>query len=126
MNDMENINNIPSKSSLSKLGVSAIGYAAGGLFLFLLNIFSRFRVFGLIIGGLVCLIGIGSLMSKDPADKKAGFIITAAGALTILSEARIPFLTAISGTLLSIGAVGLLALGIVNGIKFLIGLKKRS
>jgi hypothetical protein len=126
MSDMENINNIPSTSILSKLGISAVGYTAGGIFLFLLNIFSRFRVFGLIIGGIVCLVGIGSLMSKDRADKKAGVLITAAGALTILSKAGIPFLTAISGTLLSIGAVGLLVLGIINGIKFFIGLKKRS
>jgi hypothetical protein len=124
--DVEKIDDIPSTSSLTKLGISAIGYAAGGIFLFLLNIFARFRVFGLIIGGIVCLVGIGSLMSKDPADRKAGFLITAAGALTILSKAKIPFLTAISGTLLSIGAIGLLALGIVNGIKFFIGLKKRS
>jgi len=128
MNDfeIERKDEIPSTSSLSKLGISAIGYAAGGVFLFLLNIFARFKVFGLIIGGIVCLIGIGSLMSKDPADRKAGFLITAAGALTILSKARIPFLTAISGTLLSIGAIGLLALGVINAIKFFIGLKKRS
>jgi len=124
--DPERIDNIPSTSSLSKLGITAISYIAGGIFLFLLNIFTRFRVFGLIIGGIVCLVGIGSLMSKDPTDKKAGLLITIAGALTMLSKAKIPFLTAISGTLLSIGAVGLLALGIINGIKFLIGLKKRS
>jgi len=126
MYDIERKDDIPSTSSLSKLGITAISYIAGGVFLFLLNIFARFRVFGLIIGGIVCLVGIGSLMSNDPTDKKAGLLITAAGALTILSKARIPYITTISGTLLSIGAVGLLALGIINGIKFLIGLKKRS
>lgn len=126
MNDIEKKDDIPSASSLSKLGISAIGYAAGGIFLILLNIFAGLKVFGLIIGGLICLIGIGSLMSKDPTDRKAGFLITAAGGLTILSKARIPFLTTVSGTILSIGAVGLLALGIINGIKFFIGLKKRS
>jgi len=124
--DVEKIDDIPSTSSLTKLGISAIGYAAGGIFLLLLNVISKFRVFGLIIGGVVCLIGIGSLMSKDQADRKAGFLITAAGALTILSKAGISFLKVISGTLLTIGAIGLLALGIVNGIKFFIGLKKRS
>jgi len=126
MYDIERKDEIPSASSLSKLGITAIGYTAAGVFLFFLNIFSRFRVFGLIIGGIVCLVGIGSLMSKDPTDKKAGLLITLAGALTLLSKAKIPFLTAVSGTLLSIGAVGLLAIGIINGIKFLIGLKKRS
>jgi len=126
IDNYEKKDDIPSTTSLSKLGISAVGYTAGGIFLILLNGFARSGVFGLIIGGIVCLLGIGSLMSKDPADRKAGYLITAAGALTILSKARIPFLTAISGTLLGIGAIGLLALGIINGIKFFIGLKKRS
>jgi len=124
MND--NIENIPSTSSLSKLGISAIGYAAGGIFLLILNMLARFRGLGLIVGGVVCLVGIGSLLSKDPADKKAGIIITVAGALAVLSKAGIPAITAVSSTLLSIGAIGLLVLGILNGIKFLVGLKKRS
>ncbi|WP_461245802.1 hypothetical protein [Treponema sp. R6D11] len=126
MDEVENINDIPSTSSLSKLGITAISYIAGGIFLFLLNIISKFRVFGLVVGGIVCLVGIGSLFSKDPADKRAGLLITTVGALTILSKSRITFLVAVCGTLLSIGSVGLLVLGIINGIKFLIGLKKRS
>jgi hypothetical protein len=126
MNDIEKKDNIPSRSSLSKLGVTAVGYAAGGIFLFLLQFFAGMRGLGLVVGAAVCLLGIGSFTSKDPADKKAGAIITAAGALTILSRVGIPAVKALSGTLLSIGAVGLLALGIINGIKFLIGLKKRS
>jgi len=126
MNDIEKRDDFPSTSKLSKLGITAIGYTAGGIFLFLLNIAARLRGLGLVIGGLVCLVGIASLMSKDPADKKAGIVITAAGALTVLSKTNIPVITTISGTLLSIGAIGLLALGIWRGIKFFIGLKKRS
>jgi len=126
MNEIKKRDNIPSTSSLSKLGVTAVAYTAGGIFLFVLNAIARLRWLGLIAGGIVCLIGLGSFLSKDPADKKAGFIITAAGALTVLSKSGIPLITAVSSTLLSIGAVGLLALGIWNGIKFFIGLKKRS
>jgi len=126
MDDVENINDIPSTSSLTKLGITAISYIAGGIFLFLLNFISKFRVFGLVVGGVVCLVGIGSLMSKDLADRRAGLLITTVGALTILTKSRITFLVVVSGVLLSIGAVGLLVLGIINGIKFLIALKKRS
>jgi len=126
MDDVENISDIPSTSSLSKLGITAVSYIAGGVFLFLLNIISRFRVFGLVVGGVVCLVGIGSLLSKDAADRKAGLLITAVGALAVLSKSKITFLVAVCGTLLSIGAVGLLVLGVINGIKFFIGLKKRS
>jgi hypothetical protein len=123
MKDIEKRDEIPSTPVLSKLGVSAVGYTVGGIFLLLLTIFTKPGL-GLIIGGLVCLLGIGSFLSKDPADKKAGLLIAVAGALTVLS--RIPFLAAVSKMLLSIGSFGLLALGIVNGIKFFIGLKKRS
>jgi len=124
MNDIEKKENIPTTTSLSKLGVTAVGYTVGGVFLLLLQVFSRVPFLGLAMGGLVSLIGIGSLLSKDSADKKAGIIITAAGALTLLS--KIPFIAPLSSTLLTIGAVGLLALGIWKGIKFFIGLKKRS
>jgi len=123
-NEIEKRESIPSASTLSKLGITAIGYSAGGIFLFLLQAFARFRGLGLVVGGLVCIIGIASFTSKDPADKKAGAIIMTAGALALLS--KIPAVAPFAGTLLSIGAVGLLALGIWNGIKFFIGLKKRS
>jgi hypothetical protein len=124
MYDIEKRDSIPSTSSLSKLGITAIGYTAGGVFLFLLQAFSRVPSIGIILGGIVCVIGIGSLLSKDPADRKAGTVITAAGALVLLS--RISIIAPVSGTLLVIGALGLLAMGIINAIKFFIGLKKRS
>jgi hypothetical protein len=126
MNDLEPADSYPSTSTLAKQGVSAVVYAAGGIFLFVLQAIARFRVLGLVIGAVVCVIGIASLFSKDPEDRKPGALITGAGALVVLSKAGLPLLKAAAGTLLSIGAVGLLALGIWNGIKFLKGLKKRS
>ena len=126
MNEIQKRDEIPSTSSLSKLGITAIGYSAGGIFLFLLQAISRWRGLGLVVGAIVCVVGITSLLSKDPDDKKAGVVIAAAGALTVLSKTNIPLITAVSGTLLSIGALGLLAMGIWNGIKFFLGLKKRS
>ena len=127
MNEIEKRNdNIPSASSLSKLGVKAVAYSAAGIFLFILNAVTGATWPGLIIGGIVCLFGIGSFMSKDLADKKAGIVITLAGGLTVLSKIKIPFISGFSGVLLGIGAVGLLALGIVNAVKFFRGLKKRS
>jgi hypothetical protein len=126
MGEIEKINEIPSTSKLSKLGITAIGYTAAGVFLFLLQFVTKIPGIGLIAGGIVCFFGIASLSSKDNADKRAGSIITAAGVLTLLSRLRIPLIGGISGTLLAIGSIGLFALGIWNGIKFLVGLKKRS
>ena len=124
MNDIEKRDEIPPATNLSKNGITAFFCTAGGVFLIVLQIVSRFRVLGLIVGAVVCAVGIGALMSKDPADRRPGAVITAAGVLAVLSKVK-P-IAPVAGTLLSIGAVGLLALGIWNGIKFLIGLKKRS
>ena len=125
MNEVQKIGDIPSATSLSKTGVKAIGFSAAGIFVMLLNAIP-ITWLGLVVGGIVTLFGIASFRSKDPADKKAGIIITAAGALTILSRTGIPFFTPVSNVLLGVGAFGLLALGILNAIKFFIGLRKRA
>ena len=118
-------NDIPSASQLSKTGVSAVAYIAGGIFLYILNaVTGSSFIPGLIIGGIVFLFGLSAFTSKDSADKKAGLVITAAGALAMIS--KIPILGILSKAALGLGAFGLLALGIWNGIKFFIGLKKRS
>ena len=81
---------------------------------------------GLVVGAIACVVGIVSLMSKDPADRKPGAVITGAGFLVVLSKTGVPLLQAAAGTLLSVGAFGLLAIGVLNGVKFFRGLKKRS
>jgi hypothetical protein len=126
MNDIERVDSYPSTSSLARQGITAVGCLAGGVFLFILQAIARFRVLGLLAGALACVVGIVSLMSKDPADRKPGAVIPGAGVLAVLSQTGIPLLKAAAGTLLSIGAFGLLAIGVLNGIRFLKGLKQRS
>jgi hypothetical protein len=87
---------------------------------------TRLPLVGFILGGITAVVGIAALFSKDPDDKKPGIVLTAAGALVILSRTGAPFFRAMAPTLLSIGAVAFIAMGIWNGIKFLRGLKKRS
>jgi hypothetical protein len=65
-------------------------------------------------------------MTKDPDDRKPGILAAVAGGLAVLSRVPIKPLAALSGTLLGISALGLLALGVWNGIKFIKGLKGRS
>jgi len=117
----------PTRSELSKQGFRAFVYTAVGAGLVVLNsIITRLPIIGPIIGVAVCVLGIGALMSKDPTDKKMGAVITAAGALALISKIRIPVLAPIAGTLLSIGAIGLIAVGIFNAVKFIIGRKRLS
>jgi hypothetical protein len=112
---------------LEKLGVAAVADIAGGVFLFALGILgARFPLVGIILGGLSVIAGIAAIRSKDPADRKAGTILAAGGGLAILSRAGAVFFRPLAGTLLSVGAFSLLAMGIWNGIKFLSGLRRRG
>jgi hypothetical protein len=81
-------------------------------------------VAGIVAGAVVGVIGVGAVLSGDKDDRKPGLAAAVAGGLSILS--RIPFVRPLAGVLLGIGAVGLLAIGVWNGIKFLRELKNRS
>jgi hypothetical protein len=126
MSEIMNKSDIPSTSSLTKFGVTAVGYTITGVLLLVLNALANYNVFAFAIGGLILLFGIGFIRSKEPADKKAGIILTAVGLLTVVSKMGIPAISGLSGVILVVATVGLLALGVWNGIKFFIGLKKRS
>ena len=126
MNENEQQPIVP-RNVLVKQGISAAAYLSGGVFLLIMAIGSHHGLFGLILPVIALLIGIGALLSKDQEDKKPGFIFTGAGVLGMLVRfVRIPLLQALAGTLLVIGAFGLLAAGIWNGVKFLRGLKSRQ
>jgi hypothetical protein len=109
---------------LTKQGVAAVGGIAGGILLFIMRALPV--PLGIIAGAVVALVGVGALFSRDPEDRKPGMLITVAGILAVLARAPIPPLRGFAGILLSIGAIGLLAMGIRQGIQFLKGLKSRS
>jgi hypothetical protein len=125
MNDIVPERPTPS-NVLAKQGVAAIGNLIGGVGLLVMNILPR--PVGLGLGAVLLVVGIVSMRSKDPEDRKPGLMLTIAGALSVLARAgaNLPLVPALSGTLLSVGAIGLLAMGIWNGIKFLKGLKSRG
>jgi hypothetical protein len=122
MNDIVPDGNLTPTSVLAKQGVTAIGGIAGGIVCLVMGALPP--VVGIVVGGAAAVIGISAILSKDPGDKKPGILIAAAGALAVFS--KVGMIKPIAGTLLSIGALGLLGLGIWNGIKFLKGLKKRG
>ncbi|GHV75659.1 hypothetical protein AGMMS49942_04800 [Spirochaetia bacterium] len=109
---------------LAKQGVTAIGGIVGGAVLMIIRALPSF--IGLIAGVIVGVVGIGGVMSKESDDRKLGMLTAVAGGLAVLSRIPIKPLAALSGTLLGISALGLLAVGVWNGIKFIKGLKGRS
>ena len=125
MNDIEPRKEIMPTNVLAKQGVSAVAYLAGGILLFILAVGSR-GILGFILPIAALIIGIGALLSKDQEDKKPGLIVAAAGILGVLLRFGPGLVKVIAGTLLGVGAIGLLAAGIFKGIKFLTGLKSRQ
>ena len=127
MNDIESGKEITPANVLSKLGVSAIAQISGGALILLMHVFSaRVMPLGIVFGLIITGVGMAALFTKDPEDKKPGAILTAAGILKLAFHlGMIPVVKAVAGTLLSASSLGLLAMGILNGIRFLIGLKTR-
>jgi hypothetical protein len=112
---------------LAKQGVAAVGFLAGGVLTLLMQVLgARFRIVGIVLGVLVGGAGVSGLLSKNQEDKKPGTVLALAGALELVSIFGISFTRPLAGFLLSAGALGLLAMGIIKGIKFLKGLKTRS
>jgi hypothetical protein len=128
MNDIEPRKEPVPTNVLAKQGVAAVAQIAGGLLILLMHGFSARLlplgiVFGLVMGGL----GLGAVLSKDPEDKKPGVILTVAGILKLLSHLAVPvIIRPIAGYFLSVFSLGLLAMGVWNGIRFLLGLKSRK
>jgi len=128
MNDIEPRKEPVSTSVLAKQGVAAVAQIAGGLLILITHVVSARLlplgiVFGLIMGGL----GLAAVLSKDPEDKKPGAILTAAGILKLTFHVGvIPAVKAAAGTLLTVSSLGLLAMGVWNGIRFLMGLNSRK
>ena len=122
MNDLIGGGNNTPTSVLSIQGMTAIGGIVGGTALIIMRALPPFM--GIIAGVIVGVVGIGGILSKESDDRKPGILAAAAGALSIL--ARIGVIRPLAGTLLGISALGLLAVGVWNGIKFIKGLKARS
>ena len=116
MHDRE-IDIYPSTQKLAKRGITAVGAVAGGIAL--LAIGALPAVVSVIVGGVAVAVGVASFFSKDPDDKKIGTMVAAGGVLTIVSKLLVPA----AGI---IGGIGLLAVGVWNGIKFFKGLKSRK
>jgi hypothetical protein len=126
MNDVEPSGNYVPTGELAKQGVAAVAGIAGGVLLLVMQILGgRFRILGIALGLLVGGAGVSGILSKDREDKKPGMILAAAGILELVSQFGIPLVKPLAGTLLGVTALGLLAMGIWKGIRFLKGLKSR-
>ena len=122
MNDLVPGDKYVPRDVLVRDGMTSIGSLAGGIIMLVVKALPA--VIGIVAGGIVTIVGLGAMVSGDKTDKKAGMVITAAGALSVL--ARFPFLGKAAGGLLSLGIIGLFGVGIWKGIKFLRGLKDRG
>jgi len=113
-----------SRNLLTKLGVTAISYLAGGVFLTIMTIGARFRLLAIALSIAALVIGASALLSRDREDKKPGSLIVAIGLLGLLVQFGLPFMRPIAATVLGFAGIGLLAAGVWKGIQFLLGLRR--
>ena len=117
----------PETADLPNKGRSAITFIACGLLLGFLTIVGLAKpVVGLAIGGFALFTGIGIFIRRQKFKYKTAAIITIAGFLMMLSYTKVPAMMVISRTLLVIGAVGLVFMGIGKALKISWDLGKRS
>ena len=114
----------PPGNFLAKLGVSAIAYLGGGLFLMLMTIGARVRFLAIGLSVAAIAVGVSAILSRDREDRKPGFFIVAAGVLALVVQFGPPAVRPFAATILGFGGLGLLAAGISKGIQFLLGLRK--
>ncbi|MDR2494174.1 MAG: hypothetical protein LBD24_03015 [Spirochaetaceae bacterium] len=115
-----------STTTLAKQGVTAIGRIISGAFCLAAS--AAPPLISIVLGGIAAVVGLGAFFSRDPDDKKIGGIVAVGGFLAL--AAKLPAspapVRAVAGTLLFLGAVGFLTLGIWKGLAFLRRLKARG
>ena len=124
--DDEDIKVIIPRDVLVKQGTSAVACIAGGVFLMILAFAGKLPILGLVLSLIAVVIGLGALFSRDREDKKPGILLAVAGVMGMVMRFGIPGLKPFAGFVLGLGALGLFAMGIWKGIKFLLGLKSRQ
>lgn len=110
------------RSEVSRQGVRGVLYTGGGLGLMLFNSLLGIPVLGHILGGALVILGILGLFGRKKNDKLTGTILLAAGGLGLASF----LFKGLTSTLLGIGGVGLLIVGVISLFKFVKGIKSRS
>jgi hypothetical protein len=108
---------VPTKT-LIRHGTVGVGGLVGGAALLILG--SLGGPWAFIVGGIVTLAG-AAISASNKEDRVPGGIVIGAGALTILSGIGL----GIGGALLTLGGLGLLAMGGIGLYRFLRGLRTR-
>jgi len=115
----------PAASVLDGLRKRAILCFAGGAALLALRFVARTPILAYVAGGVVCAVGVGWLMANNPANKKTGALIIAAGALMALSRFPVQHIALFAGIALNVIMMWLLATGVRNAISYLVTRGKR-
>ena len=122
--DENNLQPVVPRDVLVKLGISAVACLSGGAFFMAMLVAAR-GFLGIVLPAAALVIGIGALLSRDRGDKKPGLVIALGGVMGLAMRFAIPVLKPFAATILTIGALGLIAAGLWKGIRFLLGLKSR-
>ena len=121
------MNEVQSGGKLAKWATNAIFGIGVGIALFTASFFVSWLMqpAGLVIGGVLALLGFSGIFSRDSSDRKDGLFVLFAGVVLFGAAWGIGPIKNAASWLLSTGGVVSLALGVWNGLRFLLGMRKR-
>ena len=115
----------PKTNNLSGRGRIIIQCVASGIALFAITFVGmKFKPVALSVGGFSFLSGLIMLVRRKNLFYKPGLIVASCGFLLLLSYPSIGIVTAISGYLLIVAAIGLIVFGLFKAIKLAWDVKK--
>ncbi|MCL2044260.1 MAG: hypothetical protein FWG89_08985 [Treponema sp.] len=119
MNEQEWKDVNPQTADLPDKGRAVILCIVGGIAFGIVGFVGmKIRPVGLAVGIFALMTGISMFIRKNrKVNAKTAALITAAGFLILLANPRFGFAAGIAGTFIIIGAIGLVALGLVKAIK---------
>lgn len=80
---------------------------------------------GIAVGGILGVLGLTGVFSRSSTDKKDGLVVLAIGAVLLGIGFNFGFLPGFAAQIFRIGSTVSLIWGIVSGIRFFLGIRKR-
>jgi asparagine N-glycosylation enzyme membrane subunit Stt3 len=108
----------PNTENLPNKGRTVILFIVAGIALGILTIFGmRIRPLGLTVGSFTFFYGIMMLLRRRQLNYKPGLALIACGFLLLLANPRFGVVAGFAGYFLVVGAIGLVAFGLIKAIK---------
>lgn len=117
-----------STQKLANLGTNAIFGIGGAIALSAVSFFTGMLIgpVGIISGAVLGVLGLSGVLSRSSTDKKDGLVVTGIGAVLLGIGFNVAYVPGIANWIFGTGSTIALIWGIVSGVRFFLGMRKRT